>query len=70
MVIVLSTIAPAIAPAVIVSMAVREPTREMAMPPATAPTTPPRLNAVMPVLATAGLNPAPVSSDGSQLKPR
>ena len=66
----LSATAPAMAPAVMASIAAREPTRENASPPPMAPTTPPRLNAVMPLLATAGVNPAPVNTDGSQLKPR
>ena len=42
----------------------------MHTPPASAPTTPPRLNTVMPVLATDDVNPAPVSMEGIQLNPR
>src|SRR6185503_5264668 len=66
----LRTIAPATAPNAIVSIAGREPILEKSAPPASAPMTPPRLNAVMPLLATPGSNPPLASTVGSQAKPR
>ena len=58
------------AAAVIVSIVAREPNRPISNPPPIAPATPPRLNTVIPVLATVAPSPAPLRIEGSQLNPR
>src|SRR5262245_12195726 len=63
------TRAPMTAPPLMASIEVLDPKRAMARPPVIAPTTPPRFHAVIPVLATVESKPAPVNSEGIQLKP-
>ena len=64
------TLALATASPAIVSITGREPQRVIETPPVSAPATPPRLNAIMPALATADERPAAASIDGTQLKAR